>query len=56
MNKYLDELRDDALALHWNREAASRDSAEACFNLGRHYRDGIGVAVDSAQARQWYQI
>ena len=36
-------------------EKAAKDNADAMFNLGVRYDDGLGVARDDAKAREWYE-
>ena len=45
---------DDAEAVRWYRLAAEQGHADAQFNLGDMYTDGLGVAQDYAEATLWY--
>ncbi|GBL24036.1 secretory immunoglobulin A-binding protein EsiB [Opitutia bacterium] len=41
--------QDQALAISWYRKAAEQGLAEAQYNLGGCYANGIGVAKDSCK-------
>ena len=40
----------------WTRKAAERGYAEAQFNLGRMYENGLRVSQDYAEAIRWYRL
>lgn len=49
--------RDNRMAVDWIRRAAQGGNAEAQFNLGVIYRDGMrGVSKDPAEARKWLEL
>jgi len=41
--------------LKWYRKAAEQNFAQAQFNLGVCYSEGLGVAKDEAEAVKWYR-
>ena len=41
-------------AVKWYRKAAEQNYAEAQFNLGYCYEDGLGVQKDEVEAVKWY--
>lgn len=45
-----------AAALLWFRRAAVQGYADAQYQLGTFYEDGLGVAEDFVLAHMWYQI
>ncbi len=49
------ELRDEARAAEWMREAAISGLAEARYRLAQRYRDGRGVAADPIEAFIWFR-
>jgi len=40
----------------WFSLAAKQNHVEALYNLGFHYANGKGVAVDDAEAARWYRL
>ena len=42
-------------AMSWFRKAATSGNAEAMFNVGVLYRDGLGVPVDYGEALNWFR-
>lgn len=51
---YLDD-EDYEMAVKWLRKAAEQEHADAQFNLGRCYQNGLGVPQDYNEAVKWYQ-
>lgn len=47
--------KDYAQARAWYQKAAAKENRSAAYNLGNHYRYGLGVVQDYQQARQWYE-
>jgi TPR repeat protein len=47
--------RDPVEAIKWFQQSAAAGNREAMLNLGKAYRDGVGVARDKAQADLWFQ-
>ncbi len=48
--------KDEVEAVKWLRKAAEQNLAEAQYNLGRCYADGIGVAKDHAVTYKWWLL
>ena len=48
------QVKNEATGVEWYRKAALQGDCEAQYYLGRAYEDGMGVAVDRAEARKWY--
>ena len=46
---------DNNLAVRWLREAAKNEHTGAQYQLGKMYRDGIGVEVSIAEAIKWFK-
>lgn len=46
---------NSAEAAKWYRLAADQGNAEAQYNLGAMYENGLGVAKDSTEAATWYR-
>ncbi|MFM0306151.1 hypothetical protein PQQ99_39405, partial [Paraburkholderia sediminicola] len=46
---------DYGQATAWFRKSAEHGNAEAMFNMGQAYQDGLGIERDPAQAREWHQ-
>ncbi len=44
---------DEAMAFYWYSEAANMGNQKAMVALANCYREGLGVAPDSEQARVW---
>ena len=40
-------------AIRWLKRSAEQEDAEACKELARCYREGIGVDKDTRLARKW---
>ncbi|WP_371926156.1 hypothetical protein [Pseudomonas sp. LPB0260] len=40
----------------WYRKAAEQGNANAQFNLGARYANGLGVAKDLQTAAYWYRL
>ena len=47
--------RDYTMAKQWWERAAAKDYAPAMKNIGQLYKNGEGVAQDSAKAKYWYE-
>jgi len=47
--------KDEVEAVKWYRKAAEQNLAQAQYNLGVSYANGLGVAKDEAQAVSWYR-
>ena len=43
-------------ALDWFRKAAARGLAEAEFNVGRCFQNGLGTAVNDTEAFKWFMM
>ena len=48
--------RNMGCAIRWLKRAAEQEDAEACKELARCYREGIGVDKDTRLARKWERI
>ena len=48
--------KDDAEAIKWFLEAATKDYVLAQLRLGEIYRDGLGVSIDVVEAYKWYSL
>lgn len=46
--------QDYAQAILWYKRAATRGQAEAKYNLGVMYEQGLGTTVDYSMAARWY--
>ncbi len=53
---YVNEVKNDAVALKWYRKAADLRTPEAYKRLGWAYYNGRGVPVDPAQAIEWDKL
>ena len=42
--------------MKWYQRAADQGLADAHFNLGTMYRDGLGAVQDYVQAHKWYTL
>jgi TPR repeat protein len=52
----LDEVPHDyAQALKWFRKAAESGNADAEFNIGSMYQQGMGVPENMPEAIEWYK-
>lgn len=49
------ELKQPEVAARWLREAAKNNHAGAQYELGKMYRDGVGVEQSDAEAIMWLQ-
>jgi uncharacterized protein len=49
-----DEPGNDELAIDLYKRAAQQNHPLAMYNLGLHYRDGVGVKRDFVQASEWF--
>ena len=47
--------RDYGMALAWYRRGAEAGSADAAFDLGWLYQNGLGVPAEPEQASRWYR-
>ena len=48
--------QDCSEATKWYRLAAEQGLAEAQYNLGHCYYNGIGVEQDYSEAAKWYRL
>ena len=48
--------QDNAEAVKWYRKAADQGYADAQFNLGFMYKEGLGVQQDYVQAHMWFSL
>ena len=48
--------QDDAEAVRWYRLAAEQGYANAQYNLGVSYDDGLGVPQDNIEAHMWLNL
>lgn len=56
MNNYACGLSDQAEACVWFKKASDAGESYGAWNLGRHYRDGSGVARDYDEAVRYLQL
>ena len=45
--------QDLALSSYWFRKSAEKNHPEACYDLGTHYRGGVGVDINYINAAFW---
>ena len=45
----------ETIALYWRREAANQGHPHALYEVGQHYRLGMGTEKDLAAATRWYE-
>ena len=51
---YSIRLGNDEQSFYWFFQAADQGDADAQFNVGVAYEEGVGVTQDSALAQAWY--
>ena len=56
MNNEPYDFDDDKEAVKFHRLYAEQGDAEAQFNLGQMYREGLGVEQDYKEAVKWYRL